>query len=91
MKSHERHANNVSRERIESIERLIRWIAPHTLGRDRVVQQWVAVKKARRETRRLHEALCLLSRELAELYPASSVINLARRRVRDAVLTLAHA
>jgi hypothetical protein len=38
---------------------------------------------------RLRDALCLLYRELDTLYPRGPIISLARRRVRDVVLTLA--
>jgi hypothetical protein len=75
---------------IDSIEHLIRWIARRTAGRARVLQRLAEVKQAQREIHRLREALCLLSRELGALYPQGPIINLARRRVRDAVLSLAH-
>jgi hypothetical protein len=88
--SHECQTNNVSGEWIDSIEHLVRWIEQRTLGRERVLQRVADIKNARRETHRLHEALCLLSRELGALRPQGAVISLARRRVRDMALTLAH-
>jgi hypothetical protein len=75
---------------IDSIEHLIRWIARRTVGRTRVLQRLAEVKRAQRELHHLREALCLLSRELDTLYPQGPVIDLARQRVRDVVLTLAH-
>ena len=89
--SRKRHTVDVSGEWIESIEHLIRWIAPRTIGRARVLERLEDVKRAWRETDRLHDALCLLSRELDALFPRGAVISLARRRVRDVALTLAHA
>jgi hypothetical protein len=88
--SHECPTDDVSGEWIDSIEHLIRWIAPRTVGRERVLQQLADVKKARRETHRLHETLCLLSHALDALYPQGAVISLARRRVRAVALTLPH-
>ena len=88
--SHECQTNDVSGEGIDSIEHLIRWIEPRKMGRERVLQRLADIKNARRETHRLHEALCLLSRELDALRPPGAVISLARRRVRDMALTLAH-
>ena len=88
-KKHESGINEVSRERIDSIERLIRWIAPRTVGRDRVLQRVVDLKKARLEIHRLHATVCLLSRELDALYPQGAIISLARRRVRNLALMLA--
>jgi hypothetical protein len=79
-----------SGEGIDSIEPLIRWIAPHTVGRARVLQRWADVKQARRDAHRLHEALCLLSHELDALYPKGPLVGLVRRRVRAALLTWAH-
>jgi len=81
--------NKVLRESIESIERLIQWISPRTLGRERVLQQLAEVKKVARESRRLRDGICLLSHDLDALYPKSAVISLVRRRVRHMVLTLA--
>jgi hypothetical protein len=89
--SRECHTVEVLGEWIESIEHLIRWIAPRTVGRERVLERLEDVKQARRETARLRDALCLLSRELDALFPQGAVISLARRRVRDVALTLAHA
>jgi hypothetical protein len=85
----ELQVNGVAGEWIDAIEHLIRWIAPRTVGRDRVLQLLADVRSARRETYRLHQTLCLLSRELDALYPQSAVISLARRRVREMALTLA--
>jgi hypothetical protein len=65
--SHQCQTNDVSEDWIDSIEHLIRWIAPRTVGRVRLLQRLADVKKARRETNRLHDALCLLSRELDTL------------------------
>jgi hypothetical protein len=81
----EHHTDDVSEDWIDSIERLIRWVAPYTIGRERVLQSLADVRKARRETHRLRDALRLLSRELDALYPPGAVISLARRRVRDVV------
>ena len=50
--SHECQVNEVSREWIDSIEHLIRWIAPRTLGRERVLERLADVKKTRPETHR---------------------------------------
>jgi hypothetical protein len=88
--SHECQTDDLSADCIDSLEHLIRWIAPRTLGRARVLQRLEDLKNARRETHRLHDALCLLSRELEALYPQSAVISLARRRVRGMALTLTH-
>ncbi|HEY5618332.1 MAG TPA: hypothetical protein VIK60_10320 [Vicinamibacterales bacterium] len=88
--SHECQTNEVSGAWLDSIEHLIRWIGPRTVGRERVFQRMADVRKAQRETHRLQDALCLLSRELDALYPQGAVISLARRRVRDVALTLAH-
>ena len=85
------HTVEVSGEWIESIEHLIRWIAPRTVGRERVLERLEDLKRARPETARLRDALCLLSRELDALFPQGAVISLVRRRVRDVALTLAHA
>ena len=87
---HEHHTTDDSRDWLASIEHLIRWIAPRTAGRAGVLQRLADVKKAGKEIHRLHVALCLLSRELDALYPQGPIVSLARRRVRDAVLTLAH-
>jgi hypothetical protein len=89
--SHLCQTSDVSGDWIDSIEHLIRWIAPRTVGRERVFHRLADVKKARRETHRLLEALCLLSRELDALYPQGAVSSLARRRVRDMALSFAHA
>ena len=86
---HEYQMKDESGGLIDSIDHLIRWIAPRTVGRNRVLERLADVKKARQEIHRLHDALCLLSRELDALYPKGAVIRLAKRRVRDAVLTLA--
>ena len=86
---HEYQTNNVSGDWMDSIEHLIRWIAPRTAGRERVLQRVADVRSTRREMHRLREALCLLYRELDTLYPRGPIISLARRRVRDVVLTLA--
>jgi hypothetical protein len=53
--------NGIVGEWIDAIEHLIRWIAPRTVGRDRVLQRLAGVRSARRETDRLHHTLCLLS------------------------------
>jgi hypothetical protein len=74
---------------LDSLERLIRWIAPRTVGRESVLRRLGDVKVAMLDRCGLHDAACLLARALAELYPQSAVISLARRRVRDMVLTLA--
>jgi hypothetical protein len=81
--SQECQTNDVSDEWIDSIEHLIRWLAPYTVGRDRVLQRLADVKEARQETHRLYDALCQLSRALDALYPPGAVISLARRRVRE--------
>ena len=83
--------NAMSGDWINSIEHLLRWIAPRTVGRQRVLQRLAEVREAQPERHRLNDALCLLSRELDALYPQGAIISLARRRVRDMVLTLAHA
>ena len=83
--------NVVSGDWINSIEHLLRWIAPRTVGRQRVLQRLAELRQAQPERRRLNDALCLLSRELDALYPQGAIISLARRRVRDMVLRLAHA
>ena len=83
--------NAMSGDWINSIEHLLRWIAPRTVGRQRVLQRLAELRQAQPERRRLNDALCLLSRELDALCPRSAIISLARRRVRDMVLTLAHA
>jgi hypothetical protein len=83
--------NAMSGAWINSIEHLLRWIAPRTVGRQRVLQRLAEVREAQPERHRLNDALCLLSRELDALYPQGPVISLVRRRVRDMVLTLAHA
>ena len=83
--------NAMSGDWINSIEHLLRWIAPRTVGRQRVLQRLAELRQAQPERHRLNDALCLLSRELDALYPRSAIISLARRRVRDMVLTLAHA
>lgn len=88
--SHEHQTNKVSGEWIDAIERLLRWIGPRTVGRERVLQRMEDVKKVQRETHRLRDALDLLLCELDALYPPGAVISLARRRVRDVALTLAH-
>jgi hypothetical protein len=87
---HQTKTNKVSGERIDAIERLLRWIGPRTVGRERVLRRMEDVKKVQRETHRLRDALGLLLRELDALYPPGAVISLARRRVRDVALTLAH-
>ena len=83
--------NAMSGAWINSIEHLLRWIAPRTVGRQRVLQRLAEVREAQPERHRLNDALCLLSRELDALYPQGPVISLVRRRIRDMVLTLAHA
>ena len=83
--------NAMSGDWINSIEHLLRWIAPGTVGRQRVLQRLAELRQAQPERHRLNDALCLLSRELDALYPQGAIISLARRRVRDMVLTLAHA
>jgi hypothetical protein len=88
--SHKHRTNKVSGEWIDAIERLLRWIGPRTAGRERVLQRMEDIKKVQRETHRLRDELGLLLRELDELYPPGAVISLARRRVRDVALTLAH-
>jgi hypothetical protein len=87
---HEYQTNDGSREWMDSLEHLVRWIAPRTVGHARVLQQLAEVKKAGEEIHRRRDALCLLSRELDALYPQGPVVTLARQRVRDAVLTLSH-
>ena len=89
--SHDAQTQDPAADWINSIEKLIRWIAPRTVGRARVLDRLADVKTARSDRRRLHDALCLLSGELDALYPQGAVISLARRRVRDAALTLVHA
>ena len=89
--SHDAQTQDPSADWINSIEKLIRWIAPRTVGRERVLDRLADVKTARSDRRRLHDALCLLSGELDALYPQGAVISLARQRVRDAALTLVHA
>ena len=83
--------NAMSGDWINSIEHLLRWIAPRTVGRQRVLQRLAELREAQPERHRLNDALCLLSRELDALYPQGPVISLVRRRIRDMVLTLAHA
>ena len=90
-KLHASRMNAMSGDWINSVEHLIRWIAPRTVGRQRVLQRLAEVRQAQQERHGLRDALCLLSRELGALYPQGPVIKLARRRVRDVVLTLAHA
>ena len=75
---------------LASLERLIRWIAPRTVGRDCVLERLAEVKTAAPDFGRLHQAVCRLSRALGQLYPHSAVISLAQRRVRDMALALAH-
>jgi hypothetical protein len=89
--SHDGHTEDPSADWINSIERLIRWIAPRTVGRARVLDRLAEVKTSRSDRRRLHHALCLLSGELDALYPQGAVISLARQRVRDTAMTLVHA
>jgi hypothetical protein len=80
--------NERSGEWIDSIERLICWIAPRTRGRQHVLQLLADVKDARPETHRLHAALCLLSHHLDALYPQGAVISLAKQRVRNLAMAL---
>jgi hypothetical protein len=79
----------VSGDWMDSLEHLIRWIALRTAGRERVFQRLADVRNSRRELQRLRDALCLLYGELDTLYPRGPVISLARRRVRNMVLSLA--
>lgn len=87
-KNQECQTDDVSEEWIDSIEQLIRWVAPYTIGRDRVLQSLADLRTAR-ATHRLRDALRLLSRELDALYPSGAVISLARRRVRGVAFGLA--
>jgi hypothetical protein len=87
--STELRTNDVSGDWIDSIEHLIRWIAPRTVGRQRVLQRLTDVRNAQRETHRLRDALCLLSQDLDALYPQGAVISLAKQRVRNLALALA--
>jgi hypothetical protein len=75
---------------LDSLERLIRWIAPRTRGRESVLRRLGDLKLAVPDRRSAPDAACLLARALDELYPQTAVISLARRRVRDMVLALAH-
>jgi hypothetical protein len=86
--AHEYQTNDVTGDWMESLEHLIRWIAPRTAGRERVMQRLADVRNSRREMHPLRDALCMLYSELDTLYPRGPVISLARRRVRDLVLTL---
>ena len=82
--------SHASADWVDAIEHLIRWIAPRTVGRRRVLQRLADLRHAGRQVDHLLMTLCLLSRELDALYPQGPVINLAKQRVREAVLTLAH-
>jgi hypothetical protein len=75
--------NDWAGEWIDSIERLIRWIAPQTIGRSRVLQRLAEIRDAQAETHVLHSALLLLSQDLDALYPPGAVISLAKQRVRN--------
>lgn len=74
----------------ESLEHLLPWIAPRTVGRERVFERWAAVKRTRSEGGDLRDVLCLLSRELGALSPRGAVISLLQQRVKNVVLTLAN-
>jgi hypothetical protein len=89
--SHDGQNQDPSSDWIDSIEQLIRWIAPRTVGRERVLDRLADVKTARSDRGRVHDALCLLSGELDALYPRGAVISLARQPVRDAALTFVRA
>jgi hypothetical protein len=67
--SHDAQTQDPSADWINSIEKLIRWIAPRTVGRKRVLDRLADVKTARSDRRRLHDAFCLLSGALDALYP----------------------
>jgi hypothetical protein len=55
-----------------------------------VFERLADVEKVRLDRARLHDALCLPSRELDTLYPRGPVISLAQRSVRDVALGLVH-
>jgi hypothetical protein len=54
--SHDAQTQEPSADWINSIEKLIRWIAPRTAGRARVLDRLADVKTARSDRRRLHNA-----------------------------------
>ena len=92
MKSQPRRpsGNGAWTDQVNALERLIRWISPRTIGRDRALQRLIEMQTAASDRWRLHDAVCLLSRDLDALYPQGPIIRLARRRVRDMALTLAY-
>jgi hypothetical protein len=72
---------------VNSIERLILWLRPNNY-RQRALRSMAEVKRAVADRQRLQGALCLLARDLSEVYPPGPILRLARRRVRDLVLML---
>jgi hypothetical protein len=74
---------------LDSLERLMRWIAPRTIGRATALERLEDLKMAAPDRHHLQDAACPLARALEKLLPQSAVISLARRRLRDMVVMLA--
>ena len=75
-------------ERIDAVERLIRWLQPRTSGRARALTTLAAVRNALDDRQRFSNAVCELSRDLSRVYPGGAIVRLARRHVEAIMLQI---